>query len=232
MSRKSKKWKQPASENLEDVEFNPSGLDLKWSKNLTTTIDAYRIYRCYDLGSIERAIGKGEMPRSFVRQWRMIRSVLHRFAAVTPKIPNIEKMMMRRQILQFSALILVTIGVPAIVLTFILRLDDIAWFTYPLGFFAGAMFAVTALITAAYNRKIAWTIFHYIEDNPDLLKTEKERLHEWSQKLIRYTGRLVRKDGLDLNKNLLKLYSNDYDGVTFIKEPSRFRKHYVARYNP
>jgi len=85
------------------------------------------------------------------------------------------------------------------------------------------MFAVTALITAAYNRKIAWTIFHYIEDNPDLLKTEKERLHEWSQKLIRYTGRLVRKDGLDLNKNLLKLYSNDYDGVTFIKEPSRFR---------
>ncbi|MHA1588708.1 MAG: hypothetical protein ACTSV9_08050 [Candidatus Thorarchaeota archaeon] len=232
MIRKSKKWKQPASDNLEDVEFNPSGLDLKWSKNLTTTIDAYRIYRCYDLGSIERAIGKGKMPRSFVKQWRMIRSVLHRFAAVTPKIPSIEKMMMRRQILQFSALILVTIGVPAIVLTFILRLDDIAWFTYPLGFFAGAMFAVTALITAAYNRKIAWTIFHYIEDHPDLLKAEKARLHEWSQKLIRYTGRLVRKDGLDLDKNLLKLYSNDYDGVTFIKEPSRFRKHYVARYNP
>ncbi len=158
--------------------------------------------------------------------------MVDKFAAVTPKIPNIEKMMMRRQILQFSALILVTIGVPAIVLTYVLRLDDIAWFTYPLGFFAGGMFAVTAIITAWYNRKIAWTIYHYIENNPDLLKREKALLHEWSQKLIRYTGRLVRKDGLDLDKNLLKLYSNDYDGVTFIKEPSRFRKHYVARYNP
>lgn len=230
MSRKSKKWKRPDSETLEDLEFNPSGLDLKWSKNLTTTIDAYRIYRCHDLGSIERAIGQGEMPRSFVKQWRMIRSVLHRFAAVTPKISGIEKMMRRRQIIQFTALILLTLGAPAIVLTWALKLDHIAWFTYPFGFFSAGLFAVTALITAWYNREIAWTIYHYIEDNPDLLKSEKALLHEWAQKLIRYTARLIRKDTLDLDKNLLKLYNNDYDGVAFIKEPSRLRKHYVARY--
>ncbi|MHA2015827.1 MAG: hypothetical protein ACTSUH_08800, partial [Candidatus Thorarchaeota archaeon] len=62
--RKSRKKPQlPEEQDLDTFEFRPTGLNLKWTKDLITVFDGYRIHRCYDLTFIERAIGEGQMPR-------------------------------------------------------------------------------------------------------------------------------------------------------------------------
>ncbi len=88
MSQAPKSRKEPPAPDLESFEFDPAGLDMKWSKNLISVFDGYRIHRCYDLAFIEKAIGRGDVPKSFIKQWGTIRPLLHKLAAVGPKVPG------------------------------------------------------------------------------------------------------------------------------------------------
>ncbi len=230
MSHKLKKAKkEPLRIDLDDFEFEPSGLDLKWSKNIITVLDGYRIHRCYDLTFIEKGVSEGELPKQFLRQWKIIRTVLHKFAAIGPEVPNVKKWLLRRQLIQFFSLVTFTIALPLIVLTWVLRIYDIMWFTLPFAAVGGGLVFVAWTVGAWYNRKIAWAIEHYIQENKNLLRKEKIHLKKWTQNLIWHTARIMRKEGADPEKNLIKFFNNDYNGIIVVKEPNWYRKHYTVK---
>ena len=96
MSHRSKRSKgKPTS--LEDFKFDPNGLDLKFARNLITVLDGYRIQRTYDLAFVDKAINKGELPANFIKQWGTIRAVLHKLAAIGPKVPGVEDDLKKKQ---------------------------------------------------------------------------------------------------------------------------------------
>ncbi|MHA1653747.1 MAG: hypothetical protein ACTSYX_12045 [Candidatus Thorarchaeota archaeon] len=228
--RKSRKKPQlPEEQDLDTFEFRPTGLNLKWTKDLITVFDGYRIHRCYDLTFIERAIGEGQMPRSFVDQWRFIRTILHRFAAVSPKIPGVTEKYKRRQIVRFVTLVLLTIAVPLMVATFVFSITAIAPFTLALTALAIGAFMVQWLMGHYYNREIAWAIERYWQENPHLLKREKEALKKWVQRLIVHARFRIKKENELPEKNPIKFFNNDYEGIIVKAEPNWYRKHYVVQ---
>ncbi|MHA2211878.1 MAG: hypothetical protein ACW992_01810, partial [Candidatus Thorarchaeota archaeon] len=91
MSRREKPKKRDYSTILDEFKFDPGGLDLKISRNLITVFDGYRINRTYDITFVDKAIKAGNVPKSFVRQWGVIRTMLHKLAAIGPKIPGVER---------------------------------------------------------------------------------------------------------------------------------------------
>ena len=214
---------------LADYKFDPSELDLDLTRTLISVFDGYRIYRCFDLTFMERKATKGDVPRGFLKQWATIRSVLHKFAAVGPGVPGVEKWMAQRQVIAFISLALLTISAPLLVFGLIFRLDWVYVISIPLALTAiGAIF-LSALTNTWFNRKVAWAIFDYTENTPGLLAEEKELLHTWTQALIYHAARVMRKEGTKSEKKLQKIYTDEYRGVEIIQEPKGLRKHYVVR---
>jgi hypothetical protein len=229
MSQSSKGQKESAAVNLDSFEFDPTMLDLKWSKNLISVLDSYRIHRCYDLTFIEKAVGRGDLPKGFTRQWTTIRSLLHKYAAVGPDVPGVQGWMKQRQSIQLVSLILLTIAFPLLMFAWVFRIESISWFTTPFALVTIVLMLVTFFASAYYNRKVAWAIFHYIEDNAGMFGNENKHLKKWVQALIWHLSRLMRKDQLKPGKNLVKFWNDDYDGIIVMKEPHHFRKNYVVK---
>jgi len=228
MSQRPKK-KTGATIPLDEFKFDPSSLELKLTQNFITVFDGYRIYRCFDLSFMEKRQSKGEIPREFSRQWPTIKGVLHKFAAVGPKVPNVESWMAQRQLIAFLALALLTISAPLLVVGWILRIEWIVAINIPLALTAvGAVFA-SALTNAWYNRKVAWAIFDYTESDPNLHRKERQFLKEWTQALIYHAARTMRKEDINPDKKPTKFYNNDYKGVEVLQEPKRLRKHYSMK---
>ncbi|MHA1907923.1 MAG: hypothetical protein ACW98Y_11555 [Candidatus Thorarchaeota archaeon] len=229
MSQEPKKKKKSASIPLEEFNFDPTPLDLKLTRNLATVMDGYRIYRCFDLTFMDKRMAKGEIPRGFARQWPTIRGVLHKFAAVGPKVPNVEKWMKQRQLISFLALALLTIAAPLLVFGWILRIDWVTMINIPLALTAVFAVFTSALTNQWFNRKVAWAIHEYVEGNPSMLAKEKEYLKEWVQALIYHAARMMRKGDVDPDKNRIKFYTDDYKGLEIVQEPGGFRKHYATK---
>ncbi|RDE17241.1 MAG: hypothetical protein C4K49_03490 [Candidatus Thorarchaeota archaeon] len=229
MSKRPRKEKVSSETDLESFELDPSELNLKWSRNLITVFDAYRIHRCYDLTFIERAVGKGDVPRTFIRQWPTVRLVLHKFASVGPDLPGVQMYMVRRQRIQFTFLVLLTFALPLVIIPWVFRIPNLEWFTTPFLLVTVAALLVSVFAQGWYNRKVSWVIFYYIENNPDLLAKEREYLKKWVQLLIWHTSRLIRKSELKPEKQLVKFYNDDYDGIIVLKEPKGLRKHYEIK---
>jgi hypothetical protein len=228
MSQRSKRDREPKA-TLEDFEFDPSELDLKQSKNLITVLDGYRIQRTYDLGFVDKGINKGELPKSFIRQWGTIRSVLHKLAAIGPKVPGVESWLNRKQYFAFISLAVLTIAAPLLLLTWVFQWEALQSFSVPLAVVAVALMLVNWLMSSWYNRKVAWAIHYYLEENPNLVSKERMLLKKWVQTLIHHTARVMRKGGFDPDKNLVKFFNNDYIGIEMLKEPAGLRKHYVMK---
>ncbi|NHJ13795.1 MAG: hypothetical protein EAX95_08960 [Candidatus Thorarchaeota archaeon] len=230
MSREKRKTpKRPDEEDLNSFEFTPTGMNLKWTKDMITVFDGYRIHRCFDLTFIEKGIGQGELPRAFVDQWRFIRTVLHKFAAVSPKIPGVMKFYERRQLLRYASLLLLTIAVPTIVATYVFELIWLAPFSLPLAIFAFIFFVAQWTAGHWYNRKVAWTIENYWNEHPEMLREEKTALKKWTQRLIMQGKHMLRKEEEDPEKNPVKFYNKDYEGIIIKAEPNWYRKHYVVQ---
>lgn len=227
MSRRSKRPKG-ISEDIDEFKFDPNELDLKFSKSLLTVMDGYRINRTYDLGFIDKKMNKGELPQSFTKQWGTIRGVLHRLAAIGPKVPGVESSLNKKQYMSFLSMATLTIVVPILMVTWVFQVVFLSPFAIPLAFLAVALVMINFLVGGWYNRKVAWLIHDYIESNPSLTRNEGLILKKWCQSLIHYIARTMRKSGVDPNKNLIKFFNNDYTGIVVLKEPSGFRKHYVV----
>jgi hypothetical protein len=228
MSQRPKRDKS-GSESFEDLEISTSGLPLKISKNLATVLDAYRINRAYSTQFVDEAINEGELPRSFIQQWGTIRSVLHKLAALGPKIPNVEKWLNQKQYISFASMALLTITVPLLLATWFLSLAWLQPYVIPMSVAAVALLLISWLSSGWFNRKVAWAIHNHIEDHPELVRRERKVLKKWAQSMIYHVARLLRKSDEDPDKNLLKLFNSDYEGIEILKEPGGFRKHYVAR---
>lgn len=214
---------------LEEFKFDPSSLDLDLSQTFISVFDGYRIYRCYDISFVERRQSKGTIPREFFRQWATIRGVLHKFAAVGPTVPNVEKWLRQRQYIAFLSLALLTISAPLLVFGLIFRLEWVYPISIPLSLVAvGAVF-LSALTNTWFNRKVAWAIWDYTQNTPGLLKKENDLLHEWTQELIYHAARIMRREGVDSTKKRTKIYQTDYKGIEVVQEPGGFRKHYTIR---
>ncbi len=228
MSQRPKK-KKGASIPLDVFKFNPSDLDLKLTRSLITVFDGYQIYRCFDLTFMDKRMSKGEVPRGFVKQWPTVRGVLHKFAAVGPKVPNVESLMARRQLIAFLALALLTISAPLLVVGWILRIEWIVAINIPLALIAVFSVFTSAITNAWFNRKVAWAIFEYTESDPNLNRKEKEILHDWTQNLIYHAARVMRQEGIKSEKKPTKFYTDDYKGVEILQVPKGFRKHYTMQ---
>jgi hypothetical protein len=229
MSRKSKRRRADSEPSLENLEIAVSGLDLKFSRNLITVMDAYRINRTYSTEFVDKKINEGELPRSFVQQWGTIRSALHKLAALGPKVPNVEKWLNQRQYVSFASMAMLTIAVPVLVITWVLQLAWLQPFAIPLSVLAIALLLISWLSSAWFNRKVAWAIHDYVEANPALVGAEQKALKRWTQSLIFHAAREMRREGIDPEKNLVKFFNCDYKGIEVIKEPGGFRKHYVVK---
>jgi hypothetical protein len=228
MSHGSKSAKgKPAS--LEDFKFDPNGLDLKFARNLITVFDGYRINRTYDLTFVDKAINKGELPSSFVKQWGTIRAVLHKLAAIGPKVPGVEETMNRKQYMSFISLAFITIAVPILLIAWVFQVAFLTPFALPLALLAVGLVMVNFLVGAIYNRRVAWAIYNYLEARPDLTVRENVILKTWTQTLIHYVGRTMRKSGEDPEKHITKFFNDDYTSIEVIQEPSTFRKHYSVK---
>ncbi|RLI48970.1 MAG: hypothetical protein DRP09_21025 [Candidatus Thorarchaeota archaeon] len=214
---------------LNEFEFDPSELDLDLTRTLITVFDGYRINRTFDLTFVEKKQKAGNLPRGFIRQWPTIRGVLHKFAALGPKVPHVEEWLKQRQIIAFIALALLTISAPVLVIGWILRVELIMAINIPLALIAVGAIFLSWLTNAWYNRKVAWAIHNFLEDNPNILKKERELLHEWVQALIYHAARIMRKEGIKSKDKPTKFYNNDYNGVEVIQEPGGLRKHYTMR---
>lgn len=229
MSHGSKERKDALRKSgLKDFRFDPAGLDLKWSKDMITVLDGYRIHRTYDLTFIEKAVGQGVFPESFVSQWKTVRSVLHKFAAIGPEVPGVMKYLSRRYTIQCIALVLMTFVIPLAVLTFAFNWTSIVWIVFPLTIVSVFFVFGQVLISAWYNRKIAWAIQDYLDLDPGRLRNERIALHEWVQKLIDHSSRLMRRQGEIPDDHPVKFYNDDYKRISVQKEPRFLRKHYVA----
>lgn len=214
--------------NLDEFQFDPSSLDLKWSKNLLTVFDGYRIHRCYDLTFIEKAVGEGVLSKSFINQWRVIRTVLHKFAAVGPNVPRVEKMLSRKQVVSFTALIIITLALPITILGWVFRIEFLQPFIFPFALFVLLLAFTSWTISNYYNNRVAWAIVNYLDENPQLLEREKKHLKQWVQTLIWHSARQIRKESLAFENERVKFFNDDYEGITVLKSPKRFRKHYVV----
>lgn len=229
MSKKKQKGpKRPDEQDLDSFDFSPTGMNLKWTKDMITVFDGYRIHRCFDLTFIEKAIGQGELPRSFVNQWRFIRIILHKFAAVSPTIPDVMKFYKRRQMLRYASLLLLTIAVPTIVATYVFELVWLGPFSIPFAVIAFLFFVVQWTAGHWYNRKVAWTIENYWNEHSELLRGEKLALKKWTQRLIVQAKHRLKKEDEDPEKNPVKFYNRDYEGIIVKAEPNWYRKHYVV----
>ncbi|MHA1963138.1 MAG: hypothetical protein ACXACG_04560 [Candidatus Thorarchaeota archaeon] len=213
---------------LKDFRFDPTELDLKWTKDLITTFDGYRIHRTFDLTFIEKAVGQGAFPESFIGQWKTIRSVLHKFAAIGPEVPGVMTALKRRMAIQYLALILMTIMIPLAVLTFAFNWTSIVWIVFPMVIVAVVFIFGQMLSNAWFNRKIAWAIQDYLDLDPGRLRDERIALREWVQILIDHCSRLMRRQGEDPDDNPVKFYNDDYKRIFVHKEPRLLRKHYIV----
>ncbi|MHA2044010.1 MAG: hypothetical protein ACW99G_04410 [Candidatus Thorarchaeota archaeon] len=213
---------------MEDFKFDPTGLSLKFSKSLISVFDGYRINRTYDLRFVDKAMNKGDLTQNFTKQWGTIRAVLHRLAAIGPKVPGVETTLNRKQYMSFLSIAMLTIVVPILMVTWVFQVAFLTPYAVPLAIIAVALVMINYLVSAWFNRKVAWAIFDYLEANPGLTKRENVILQKWVQVLIGYVARMMRKDGLDRERNLIKFFNVDYAGIDVQKEPSRFRKHYVV----
>ncbi|MFX1416827.1 MAG: hypothetical protein ACFFC0_08440, partial [Promethearchaeota archaeon] len=212
-----------------EFNFNPSRLDLRFSKNLLTVLDGYRINRTYDLGFIDKKINEGELPRVFVQQWGTMRKVLHKLAAIGPKVPGVESALNRRQTISFIAMASLTIAVVILLVTYAFQLPFLTTFGLPLAVIAVGFMLVSWITSAWYNRKVAWAIHYYIEENQGLVSNERRHLKKWVQNLVQHIATLMRKSGEDPEKHLIKFFNKDYTGIEVLKEPGGFRKHYVVK---
>jgi hypothetical protein len=228
MSRRNRP-KTPADEDLESFEFSPSGLDLEWTKDMITVFDGYRIHRCFDLTFIEKAIGEGRLPRAFVDQWRFVRTVLHKFAAVGPQIPGIIKQYERRQWLRYIATFLMVAAVPTIVATYVFSLVWLAPIALPLTGIAVIFFAIQWMAGHYINLKTAKMIDEYWDENKSLLRAENSALRQWTQSLIDHAKFRLRKENQLPEKNPVKFYNADYQGIIIKAKPNWYRKHYVIQ---
>ncbi len=228
MSHRSKSTKGKST-SIEDFKFDPTGLSLKFSKSLITVFDGYRINRTYDLAFVDKAMNKGELPQSFTKQWGTIRAVLHRLAAIGPKVPEVEETLNKKQYMSFLSIALLTIVVPILMITWVFQVAVLSPFAVPLALVAVVSVFANFLVGAIYNRRVAWLIFNYLESNPGLTTRENKILKKWTQALIHYAARTMRKDGADPEKNLIKFFNDDYVGILVEKEPSTYRKHYVVK---
>jgi hypothetical protein len=228
MSHRSKQFKgKPTS--LEDFKFDPNGLDLKFARNLITVFDGYRINRTYDLTFVDKAMNKGDLPQIFIKQWGTIRAVLHKLAAIGPKVPGVEDDLNKKQYMSFISIAFITIAVPVLMITWIFQVAFLSPFAIPLAVGAVGLVMINFLVGAWYNRKVAWMIHDHIEAHPALSARENVILQNWVQTLINYVARTMRKSGIDPEKNLTKFFNEDYTGIEVIKIPSGFRKHYVVK---
>lgn len=228
MSRKSKRAKRDPIASPEDYEFNPSKLDLRFSKNLLTVLDGYRIHRTYDLGFIDRKVGEGDLPRSFVQQWGAMRPILTKLAAIGPKVPGVESALNRRQTMSFVAMASLTITVPILLLTFVFQISWLAPIGIPLAILAVAMMLISWISSAWFNRKVAWLIHDHVEANQGLVAEERRQIKKWVQMLITHIAFLMRKSGEEPEKNPIKFFNVDYSGILVMKEPGGMRKHYTV----
>lgn len=194
-----------------------------------TVLDAYRINRTYGLDFIDKGIKEGKLPRSFIQQWGTIKSVLHRLAAIGPKVPGVESSMNRRQTVSFAAMALLTITAPMLLLTWVFQLDVLQPIALPLAVVAMAVVLISWLTSAWYNRKVAWAIHNYLEEHPEVGAKERLHLHKWVQVLIYHTARLLRIGNVDPEKKLVKFFNDDYKGIIVMKEPQGMRKNYVVK---
>ncbi len=228
MSHRSKHSKgKPTS--IDEFKFDPNGLNMKFSKNLITVFDGYRINRTYDLTFVDKAINKGDVTETFIKQWGTIRSVLHRLAAIGPKVEGVEENLNKKQYMAFLSIAFITIAVPILLLTWVFQIDILTPFAIPLALIAVALVMINFLVGAIYNRRVAWAIYNYLEANPSLTARENALLKTWVQILIHYVARTMRKSGEDPEKNLVKFFNDDYTGIEVQKVPSGFRKHYVVK---
>ncbi|MHA3964690.1 MAG: hypothetical protein AM325_014255 [Candidatus Thorarchaeota archaeon SMTZ1-45] len=217
------------SASLDDFKFEPNGLDLKFSKNLITVLDGYRIHRTYDLTFIDKAMNKGDLPPSFIRQWGTIRSVLHKLASIGPKVPGVESTLNRKQYMSFISMAFLTISVPILLITWVFQIEFLSPIAIPLSLVAVSLVMINFLVGGWYNRKVAWDIHNYIEANQSLVARERSILKGWVQILIDYIARLMRKTGADPEKELIKFFNDDYNRIEVKKVPSGLRKHYVVK---
>lgn len=213
---------------MEDFKFDPTGLSLKFCKSLISVFDGYRINRTYDLRFVDKAMNKGDLPQNFTKQWGTIRAVLHRLAAIGPKVPGVESNLNKKQYMSFLSIAMLTIVVPILMITWVFQVAFLTPYAIPLALLAVALVMINYLVSAWFNRKVAWAIFDYLESNPGLTRRENVILQKWVQVLIGYVARMMRKDGVDRERNLIKFFNVDYAGIDVQKEPSKFRKHYVV----
>ncbi len=228
MSQKPKK-KKGLGVPMDQFKFDPSEFDLKLTRSLISVIDGYRIYRCFDLSFIVKRQKKGELPRSFIKQWPTMRSILHKFAAVGPDVPGVENWLKQRQIIAFAALALLTISAPLLVFGWIFRINWIVAINIPLALVAIGSVFLSAITNAWYNRKVAWAIFEYTENTSSLLIKEHEMLFNWVQSLVYHAARTMRREDINPDKKLTKFFNSDYKGIEIVKEPGGLRKNYVMK---
>jgi hypothetical protein len=227
--KRDKKVKRASTTPLDEFKFTPANLDLRFSKNLLTVLDGYRIQRTYDLGFIDKKISEGDMPRSFVQQWGTMRKALTKLAAIGPKVPGVESSLNRRQTMSFIGMASLTIAVPILLLTYVFQLGWLAPIGLPLALIAVGLMLVSWLSSGWYNRKVAWLIHEYVEENQHLVSNERRHLKKWVQILIQHISSLMRKNSEDPDKNLIKFFNDDYTGIEIQKVPGGLRKNYVVR---
>lgn len=225
---KRKRVEPSQDQDLNSFEFSPTGLDLEWTKDMITVFDGYRIHRCFDLTFIEKAIGEGRLPRTFVDQWKVIRTVLHKFAAVGPKVPGIIKLYERRQLLRYIATFLMVAAVPTIVATYVFSLVWLAPISLPLVAVAVVFFVIQWTVGHYINLKTARMIDDYWIEHKSLLRAENNALKKWTQRLIAHAKFRLRKEDQLSSKNPIKFYNDDYDGIIVKATPNWYRKHYVV----
>jgi hypothetical protein len=227
--KRDKKAKRAPAISLDEFKFSPANLDLRFSKNLLTVLDGYRIQRTYDLGFIDKKIGEGDLPRTFVQQWGTMRKALAKLAAIGPTVPGVESCLNRRQLMSFAAMASLTIAAPILLFTYFFRLSWLAPIGLPLALIAVGMMLASWQTSAWYNRKVAWLIHDFVEENQALVSNERRHIKKWVQILIQHISSIMRKTGESPDKNPIKFFNDDYTGIEVLKEPGGLRKNYVVR---
>lgn len=200
--------------------------DVETLKDIIFLLDGYRVHHYEELGWADRAIKVGEMGYKFKQDWKNIRKILTGMAEVPKSLMYLFKLAKVQMLLRFISLVLSSVTMLVIGLTFFFywgkNPTGTAWVMFILRYLGIPLvigFVLSFIGPPLIARKIYRKLDEYREERPEKFERYNRILRTTIQKLIYSLTESLKNRGLESEeeKSLDLLASMDQAYKGFIR---------------
>ncbi|RLG86025.1 MAG: hypothetical protein DRO15_06715 [Thermoprotei archaeon] len=206
--------------------------DIELVKQLIHVVDAYRVNKFLEIDDLNKDIRAGRIGEEVAIEWKnRIYPILISFASMPLRIEGVKRNLKIRALLRlFKPL--------SGALAFLFFFDATFGFILPQYTPITPISAILALIlfgTLAaigfsevfINIRIAKIIDRFFDERSYRFKSDKERLKDFNQRLIKGLSAYYQRYNItDEKEKQIILFNNDYENIEIKKKPGVFKKHY------